>query len=67
MATPKTDIVLTFEGINYKLFSVRIASTKEETEAKVLAEDLVKHFTSIIKKEVVIMTRVEPTRFKEEK
>ena len=62
--TAKCDVVISFEGEwIWECFSIRIASTKEEAEAKVLAEDLVEKFTSLIKKEVTITSTVIPSRF----
>jgi uncharacterized membrane protein len=65
--TAKCDVILNFEGEwIWEFFSIRIASTKEEAEAKVLAENLVAKFTPIIKDGVTIVGSVEPSRFKEE-
>ena len=67
----QSDIVLTFgkrdEGTLWdKIFTIRIASTKEEAGAKVLSENLVTHFTSIIKEEIVVISTIVPSRFKNE-
>ena len=67
MSTAKCDVILSFKGEwVWECFSIRIASTKEEEEAKVLAENLVAKFTPIIKDGVTIVGSVEPSRFKEE-
>jgi len=55
----KTDIVLNLNGGLY----LRIASTKEEAEAKVFAKTLVDTLTPLLKDGVTLSGIVMPSRF----
>ena len=55
----KTDIVLNINGGLY----LRIASTKEEAEAKVFAKTLVDTLTPLLKDGVTLEGFVVPSRF----
>ena len=57
----KTDIVLNINGGLY----LRIASTKEEAEAKVFAKTLVDTLTPLLKDGVTLSGIVMPSRFAE--
>ena len=58
----KTDIVLRFDGNLY----LRIASTKEEVEAKVFAKTLVDNLTRYLKDGVTLESTTRTSRFKTE-
>ena len=55
----KSDVVLNIDGGLY----LRIASTKEEAEAKVLAKTLVDTLTPLLKDGVTLEDFVLPSRF----